>query len=136
MNFWGYHLILNCAACDIEKIDDADNIEAFVKALVPAIDMVAYGEPQIVKFGSGNKEGYTLVQLIETSNICAHFCNENGDAYFDVFSCKEFDIGTVDRLVHQYFNPKFRTIAMMPRDARVEAPKELLTQTPSGDQPA
>jgi S-adenosylmethionine decarboxylase len=65
--------------------------------------MVAYGEPQIVDFGSGNKAGYTLVQLIETSNICAHFVNENDTMYLDVFSCKPFDDKVVIALVKEYF---------------------------------
>ena len=103
--YWGYHLMLDCAACDKTKITDAAHITAFAKDLVKRIDMVAYGEPQVVNFGSGNKEGYTLVQLIETSNICAHFCNDTGDVYFDVFSCKPYDSRVVVELVKEYFRP-------------------------------
>ena len=73
MAYWGYHLVLDCAELDNAAITSHDNIYNFTKQLVNDIDMVAYGEPQIVNFGSGNKAGYTLVQLIETSNICAHF---------------------------------------------------------------
>lgn len=91
MAYWGYHLILDCAGCDHESITSAENISAFAKQLVEEIGMVAYGEPQVVNFGSGNKLGYTLVQLIETSNICAHFVEENDTMYLDVFSCKPFD---------------------------------------------
>jgi hypothetical protein len=72
--------------------------------------MVAYGDPQIVSFGSGNKAGYTLVQLIETSNICAHFVPDDlkgGNAlYLDVFSCKSFDSDIVIGLVKKYFDAK------------------------------
>ena len=68
--------------------------------------MVAYGEPQIVHFGSGNKAGYTLVQLIETSNICCHFVEETNDLYLDVFSCKPFEPTDVQRVVSQYFSPE------------------------------
>jgi S-adenosylmethionine/arginine decarboxylase-like enzyme len=56
-------------------------------------------------FGSGNKKGYTLVQLIETSNICAHFVEETDDMYLDVFSCKKFDICIVEATLQKYFNP-------------------------------
>ena len=45
--------------------------------------------------------GYSLVQLIETSAVTGHFCDASGDAYLDVFSCKDFDpevaIGVVER---------------------------------------
>jgi len=67
--------------------------------------MVPYGKPQIVHFGTGNKAGYTLVQLIETSNIVAHFVEEYDDMYLDVFSCKEFSPDTVETIVRNHFRP-------------------------------
>lgn len=102
--YWGHHLMLDCSGCDQYAIRDAETIYNFAKQLVKDIDMVAYGEPQIVNFGSGDKAGYTLVQLIETSNICAHFVNEDNAIYLDVFSCKEFDDQVVMKLVRQYFD--------------------------------
>lgn len=103
--YWGYHLILDCSNCNSMLINDYNTIYNFTKQLVKDIDMVAYGEPQIVHFGSGDKEGYTLVQLIETSNICAHFVPDSQSAYIDVFSCKEYDIEVVKNIVRQYFSP-------------------------------
>jgi S-adenosylmethionine decarboxylase len=103
--YWGYHLIINAGDCDKNSIMSAGTIYDFTKELVQRIDMVAYGEPQIVKFGTGNKAGYTLVQLIETSNICAHFCDDTGDMYLDVFSCKPFKNSDVFFVVNKYFNP-------------------------------
>jgi len=67
--------------------------------------MVPYGHPQIIHFGTGNKAGYTLVQLIETSNIVAHFVEEYDDMYLDVFSCKDFNPGIVETMVLKYFRP-------------------------------
>ena len=103
---WGYHLVLDCAECDHNAITSYDVIYNFTKQLVKDIEMVAYGEPQIVDFGSGDKAGYTLVQLIETSNICAHFVNENDTMYLDVFSCKPYDGEVVVKLVAEYFGAK------------------------------
>lgn len=104
MAYWGYHLMLDCSFCDPYAIRDREVIYAFTKQLVKEIDMIAYGEPQIVKFGTGNKAGYTLVQLIETSNICAHFVDEDNTMYLDVFSCKEYDPNIVETLVKHYFD--------------------------------
>ena len=118
MSYWGYHLTLDCADCDRAKIADAANITAFAKELVERIDMVAYGEPQVVHFGSGNKSGYTLVQLIETSNICAHFCDDSGDVYLDVFSCKTFREDVVKEVFNKYFSPVNSKSNMVVRDAR------------------
>jgi S-adenosylmethionine/arginine decarboxylase-like enzyme len=104
--YWGHHLIINAGDCNHSTITDYNTIHQFAKQLVKQIDMVAYGEPQIVKFGHGDKQGYTLVQLIETSNICAHFVDETNDAYIDVFSCKPFDEKVVINLVKTFFEAK------------------------------
>jgi S-adenosylmethionine/arginine decarboxylase-like enzyme len=120
INSWGYHLTLDCKACDIPSVMDYDNIWRFTKRLVKDIDMVAYGDPQIVHFGSGDKTGYTLVQLIETSNICAHFIDSNGNAYIDVFSCKTFDNDVVVKLVQEYFKPERIKTNFIFRDADAE----------------
>jgi len=108
--YWGYHLMINAGDCDRSAVTNKNVIYNFCKALVSDIDMVAYGEPQIVHFGEDNKAGYTLVQLIETSNICAHFCDHSGDLYLDVFSCKTFEQEKVINLVKSFFSPnRFNT---------------------------
>jgi len=115
--YWGYHAMLDCRACDIESIKSYDNVYNFAKSLVNAIDMKAFGEPQIVHFGEGNKAGFTLVQLIETSNICAHFCNDTGDAYIDVFSCKPYDRDVVRDEIIKFFKPRQITVNYIERQA-------------------
>ena len=102
---WGYHLIIDAAGCDATAIRSKPTIKAFIKELVPSIDMVAYGAPRIVKFGTGNKKGYTLVQLIETSDITTHFVEETNEAYFDVFSCKSFRPSIAIDIIKKYFKP-------------------------------
>ena len=102
---WGYHLMLDCYDCDLKPMTDAETVKKFAKELVDRIDMVAYGEPQVIHFGEGDKEGFTLVQLIETSNICAHFCNDSGNFYLDVFSCKHFPASVVESVVQNHFSP-------------------------------
>lgn len=106
MSKWGYMLSLDIARCKPQLIRSKPVIYKFTKSLVKEIDMKAYGEPQIVHFGTGNKAGYTLVQLIETSNITAHFCEEDNAAFIDIFSCKPYDIETAVRVVDKYFKPE------------------------------
>jgi len=89
---WGWHLVLNLYDCSPEKIQSADVIYQFVVDLCELIQMRRFGEPTIVNFGDDPRvAGYSLVQLIETSNICAHFANESSAVYLDIFSCKKFD---------------------------------------------
>lgn len=114
---WGYHLILDCAGCLPYTIRNKENIIMFAKTLVKKIDMVPYGEPQVEHFGSGNKAGYTLVQLIETSNITAHFVEETNDLYLDVFSCKNFKPYEVHGVVSLFFKPEMINTKMLTRQA-------------------
>ena len=95
-------------------------IKNFTNELVRRIDMKAYGDPQIVMFGTGNKKGYTLIQLIETSNIAAHFVEENNSMYLDVFSCKDFDPSIVKEVVREYFDAQRFSSRVFMRQAPLE----------------
>lgn len=114
---WGYHLIIDSSKCMRGAIRCPRIITQFSDTLVKEIDMVPYGRPQVQHFGSGNKAGYTLVQLIETSNIVAHFVEETDDMYLDVFSCKPFYPDTVKKVVSQYFRPLNTNAQFMIRQA-------------------
>jgi S-adenosylmethionine/arginine decarboxylase-like enzyme len=103
INAWGKHLIVDASGCKLVLMKDTAFIADFTKDLVKEIDMVAYGEPQIIHFGSGDKEGFTLVQLIETSNISGHFANDLRAIFLDVFSCKDFDEKIVIEMVRNWF---------------------------------
>ena len=102
---WGYHLILNAGNCDPIALRSKSTIQSFAKALVKEIDMVAFGEPQVVMFGCDKTKGYTLVQLIETSNITAHFVEATNDIYLDIFSCKAFNTQDAIALFRKTFRP-------------------------------
>ena len=103
---WGKHLIMDLKSCVPMLIRCPHRITDFSKELVDRIDMVPYGQPWVKHFGSGNKAGYTLVQLIETSNITAHFAEDTNDAYIDVFSCKMYHTKDVVDVVNKYFRPQ------------------------------
>jgi S-adenosylmethionine/arginine decarboxylase-like enzyme len=104
MKTWGKEVIVDAFDCDAFKIRSEDNIKTFLKELVKRIDMVAYGEPQVIHFGYEDKKGFTGVQLLETSNIVCHFSEDTNNAYFNVFSCKDFDEQTVLDTILEYFN--------------------------------
>lgn len=118
-NYWGYHLILDCSGCDHNKIVSGDNIYAFTKELVKRIDMVAYGEPVIQHFATHdpNKAGFSMMQLIETSNIAAHFVDKDNTCYIDVFSCKPYDNNTVVDTVKEFFGATSVRVSFITRQA-------------------
>ena len=105
---WGQHLILDLAGCPTALLKDGDNLRKWVKDLVDTIKMKAYGEPQLEHFAthSFDAAGYTLLQLIETSNICAHFAENLGQVYIDIFSCKSFNNEDAVAVCRKYFEPE------------------------------
>ena len=105
--YWGYHLMMDCSRGVVTLVRDEANIRAFAKELVEAIDMKAWGEPVVEHFATHNPDaaGYSLLQLIETSNIAGHFVDKNGDFYLDIFSCKPYDVEIAKSVVEKYFQP-------------------------------
>jgi S-adenosylmethionine decarboxylase len=105
--YWGYHLMLDVKGCEIQRATDPDYITHFTKDLVRLIEMVPYGEPQLVHFADNtDKAGWTVIQLIETSNIMGHFPDNTGDLYMDIFSCKDFNEFRVMNAIQDHFRPK------------------------------
>jgi len=114
---WGYQLIIDAAQCDPEAIRSKPVIIAFVQELVKRIHMIAYGKPRIVRFGKGAIVGLTLVQLIEKSDITAHFVEHTNDAYIDIFSCKSFNPAIAINVVTEFFSPRRTKIRFLTRQA-------------------
>ena len=101
---WGIASAIDIYDCDPESIRDAEGIKRFVRELCDLIEMRRFGETQVVHFGEDERvAGYSMVQLIETSLISAHFANESNATYLDVFSCKPYDPEVVQRFAQEYF---------------------------------
>jgi S-adenosylmethionine/arginine decarboxylase-like enzyme len=117
--YWGYHLILDCHACNVPSIQSKENIYNWIKHLVKAIDMEPIGEPRIEYTAEQfpDKAGFTAIQVIVTSSIVAHFVDSTGDVYIDVFSCKEFDNATVIKTIDEAFKPKKVRATFLTRQA-------------------
>jgi S-adenosylmethionine/arginine decarboxylase-like enzyme len=118
-HYWGYHLMLDCSGCDNASITSRENIYNFTKELVKRIDMVAYGEPVIEHFATHDplKAGFSMVQLIETSNISMHAVDKDNTMYLDVFSCKPFSNEDVIATVKEYFKSGMERINYVTRHA-------------------
>lgn len=91
---FGQELTLNLYDCDLAIISSGEEIKKFVIELCDnVIHMKRYGEPLIPHFGHENPitSGYSLVQLIETSSVTAHFSEYKKAVYLNIFSCAWFD---------------------------------------------
>ncbi len=116
---WGKHLIIDMCAGEPDLVRSGEHIRRFAARLVEAIEMKAYGPPVLQHFAEHVPEaaGYSLVQLIETSAITGHFCDKSGDAYIDIFSCKDFDPAVAVDVVRESFRPMHVNTLVLSRQA-------------------
>lgn len=117
--FWGYHFLLNAGGCPKELITDKQRVIDFTYELIKEIDMEIHGEPWVEHFATHDptKGGFTMLAMISTSNLAAHFVDETGEVYLDVHSCKTFSEETVNRVFAKYFSPKAVSSSMIYRKA-------------------
>ena len=101
---WGLASSIDIYNCNPEAIRDAEKIKEFVKELCELIEMKRFGDTVVVNFGEDKRvAGYSMIQLIETSLISAHFANLTNTVYLDVFSCKPYDVEIVSNFATEFF---------------------------------
>ena len=100
---WGLSTSIDLYNCNPFKIRNAAVIKTYALELCKLIDMIPFGETKIIDFGTGDKAGYSMTQLIETSLISGHFANSSNNAYIDIFSCKYYDPDIAADFTQKYF---------------------------------
>jgi S-adenosylmethionine/arginine decarboxylase-like enzyme len=101
---WGVSSSIDIYDCDAATIRNADKIRQFVAELCELIEMKRFGETLVVHFGEDERvAGFSMVQLIETSLISAHFANQTNTTYLDVFSCKTYDTAMIAEFSRMFF---------------------------------
>jgi S-adenosylmethionine/arginine decarboxylase-like enzyme len=101
---WGLLTSIDLESCDPDLIRSADAIKQYVVELCDLIEMKRFGETHVVHFGEDERvAGYSMLQLIETSCISAHFANETNTSYIDIFSCKAYDPEVASNFTKNFF---------------------------------
>jgi S-adenosylmethionine/arginine decarboxylase-like enzyme len=101
---WGLLASIDLRSCNAETIRDADAIKRYVAELCERIDMKRYGDTLVVHFGDSDEvAGFSMSQLIETSQISAHFANATNTTYLDIFSCKYFNVYEASEFTKEFF---------------------------------
>lgn len=117
---WGHMTLINAAECDREAITNPALFQEFIDELLDKIEMVKIGDLQVIWCETNDplKKGHSIYQLLQDSNVSAHFCPENGDlAFMDIFSCKNFTPEDVVEIFKKYFKPKKLTYSVVERNA-------------------
>ena len=102
---WGIASAIDIYNCHPETIRNASEVRRFVAELCDLIQMKRFQQTQVVHFGEDERvAGYSMVQLIETSLISAHFANQTNTTYLDVFSCKPYNPEQVKSFAQRFFS--------------------------------
>ena len=113
---WGLSTSIDIYNCNPCTIRDANKIKQFVVELCNLIEMKRFHDTLVVNFGEDERvAGFSMVQLIETSLISAHFANMTNAMYLDVFSCKSYDPKMVEEFAMKFFNGSHCITSAKPR---------------------
>ncbi|KKW19764.1 MAG: S-adenosylmethionine decarboxylase related protein [Parcubacteria group bacterium GW2011_GWA2_51_10] len=108
---WGLAAGIDLHGCNPDTIRSAEKIKQFTYELCERIEMKRFGECQVVDFGEDEKvAGFSMVQLIETSCISAHFANQTNTTYLDIFSCKYYNPFEAAEFAKKFFEAKDYTL--------------------------
>ncbi len=119
---WGFHGMFDCDNCDLDKLQNKENIQQWVQEIVTSLGWQQVGILSIDSNGDAVNatSGYILYQSFNKGTISAHVSDINKQIYVDIFSYTEFAPNIIDASLVKYFGDavKVRKI-LMPRNAAV-----------------
>lgn len=103
--YFGPHLMLDCRSCNVDKINDLDFVSRFMDELPGKIGMTKIIPPYVFRYEGlvPEDKGITGAVIIAESHITFHSFVDKDYFFFDIFSCKPFDVETVVRHVIEAF---------------------------------
>ncbi|OHA08892.1 MAG: hypothetical protein A3A44_02255 [Candidatus Sungbacteria bacterium RIFCSPLOWO2_01_FULL_60_25] len=105
---YGKEITLDLYGCKPSVIRSRRKLQEYVDRLVALINMKKYGRTLIPHFGHDDPktDGFSLVQLIETSSITGHFSELWNSAYINIFSCAPYDHARALAFTKKFFGAK------------------------------
>ncbi len=99
------HLVIDGIARDPEQLADAEAVRVALIECARRIGMEPAAEPLVVQLRASHRAlpGVTGVLLLKESHITVHTAPEESWMAIDVFSCHDFDGGSVLRFFADHF---------------------------------
>lgn len=118
---YGIELIVDLYDCDYSVITSQNKLRKFAKEVCQVIKMKPYGEPIIPNFGFSLSKtaGPSLVQLIESSGITAHYSPHWRLVCLNIFTCRSFDVEKTFKFVKDFFGSQRAVAYLLKRGGRV-----------------
>ncbi|MFM7389223.1 MAG: S-adenosylmethionine decarboxylase [Vampirovibrionales bacterium] len=105
---FGPHLMLDCRQCDYDKINSLDVVYNFLNELPELVGMTKIIPPYVFPYSGliPEDKGITGMVIIAESHLTFHSFVEKDYFFFDMFSCKPFDVAKVEQHVIETFGVK------------------------------
>lgn len=102
---FGPHLMLDCRQCDATKIGNLQYVFEFLYHLPERIGMTRIIQPYVFPYEGliPEDKGITGLVVIAESHITFHSFTEKDYFFFDIFSCKPFDVAHTQAMVLEAF---------------------------------
>ena len=105
---FGPHLMLDCRQCNPEKISDVAYIFNVLNTLPERIGMTKITQPYVFPYAGlvPEDKGVTGIVVIAESHLSFHSFTEKDYFFFDLFSCKPFDVEAARQYILEAFEAK------------------------------
>lgn len=99
-NSWGITTSVDLRSCNPNFIRDTNHIKKFTVDLCNLLNVMRIGECKLIQYGAKKEiQGFSMVQLIDTSLISGHFSEALNNAYLDIFRIITFDFASTYKIV-------------------------------------
>ena len=114
---FGPHLMMDCRQVNFDKCSDLQLVWHFLNDLPDEIGMTKITQPHVFPYSGLVPEdaGITGVVVIAESHLTFHSFVHKDYFFFDLFSCKPFDVNSVIDRVIKTFDVKAPTIHRVDR---------------------
>lgn len=104
----GPHLMLDCRGCNQELISDQAYIFKVLNELPEKIGMTKITQPYVFPYSGlvPEDKGVTGFVVIAESHLSFHSFTEKDYFFFDLFSCKPFDVAATRAYIMEAFEVK------------------------------
>jgi S-adenosylmethionine decarboxylase len=105
MQGFGPHLMLDCSQCNLDKISDVAYVFDVLNRLPDFIGMTKITQPYVFPYSGlvPEDKGVTGVVIIAESHLSFHSFIEKDYFFFDLFSCKPFDVELARQFIMEAF---------------------------------
>lgn len=114
---FGPHLMMDCRGVSFEKCSNIQYVWQFLNDLPEKIGMTKIIQPYVFPYSGliPEDEGVTGAVIIAESHLTFHSFTRKDYFFFDLFSCKDFDVDTVIQEVIDAFEVKHPEIHRVDR---------------------